>query len=83
MSFEDNEFIVPDDASELYVDVQITMPTAMYEVIAFNTMWWGTTFGRRIGRALELDDELFGGPDREIVLRDTETGTERVIRPKL
>ena len=77
---------VPDfiDASELFVDVVITMPTTLHDDLRTRARAWGLAVTELIQRAVELDDALYGpeGSDRVIILREPDGFTERMIWPR-
>lgn len=79
MGFED--FRSPDNAAELFETVTITMPVSMHEQMRTRARRWGMSVTEVMGRAVALDEALYGSPDREIVLRDRQAGTETIVRP--
>ncbi len=72
----------PDDASGLFIEVSLLIPTGMHAMYTARARRFGMSFTERLLFALvHVDGELYGGPDREIIIHDPAGGTDLSIKP--
>ena len=74
----------PDDASELLEQVTLFIPQEQFEAGVVRARRFGMSLTERIRRATalfcELDGPLSEKSEREIIIRDLDSGTGQIIR---